>query len=795
MMYCKQYFQILLGCFYMVLSPLLVSQNLVNDDYPTPTSVKKRFGNTDRYAQLQKQSLISNLPSENIGPTVMSGRVTDIAANPTRSTHFYVAFASGGLWFSNNNGHTFNPLFQKEMAMTIGDIAVRWNDPPTIWVGSGENNSSRSSYAGTGLYKSSDGGKTWEHKGLKDSHHIGRIILHPTNPDILWVAVLGHLYSKNKERGIYKSSDGGTTWEKVLFINDETGFIDLELSPMNPDVLYATSWERTRKAWHFKGSGKGSGIYRSGDGGKTWAKLNTGDNGFPADAGVGRIGLAVVNDNFLYALLDNQNQRSAEAAKKAEVLKTLNARLSARADRLHGDAAALNKSGMQVLKISFKTMSSETFLQLSDTTLDHYLKEHKFPSHYTAQTVKAAIKAGKYSPKALVDYLTDANAQLFNTPVKGAEVYVSRDAGKTWQKTHTDYVDDFYYSYGYYFGQIRVHPTNPDHLYIMGVPLLFSEDGGQNWKSISAENVHADHHALWIHPTEPGYLINGNDGGVNISHDNGKNWDKCNSIPVGQFYSVNIDNQRPFNVYGGLQDNGVWYGPHTYERNLRWHQEGLYPYQRLLGGDGMQVAVDTALERPLVYAGFQFGHYFKIDRAKDKVKKITPRHKLGERPYRFNWQTPIHLSVHNRHVIYMGSNKFHRSLNGGHSFYTNPQDLTRGGLKGNVPYGTITTIAESDFQFGMLYLGTDDGLVHLSRDGGYKWEDVSKGLPSWYWVSRVVASKHKKERVYVTLNGYRWDDFGAYIFVSEDYGKTWEAIGKTLPAEPVNVLKGRPAQS
>lgn len=749
----------------MILPSLLVAQDPVkDDDYPTPTSTQKRFEYAQRYAELQAKSLIANLPSENIGPTIMSGRVTDLAANPQKPTNFYVAYASGGLWFTKNNGHTFEPLFQAEMAMTIGDIAVQWNNPPTIWVGSGENNSSRSSYAGTGLYKSTDGGKTWEHKGLKDSHHIGRIVLHPTNPDILWVAVLGHLYSDNAERGIYKSTDGGTTWQKVLYIDAKTGFIDLEISPTNPAILYAASWERDRKAWHFKGSGKGSGIYRSADAGKTWQKLNTAKNGFPSDAGVGRIGLAVANDNFLYAILDNQNRRPAKA----------------------------DKDIGSVLKTRLKTMSAENFLQLADSSLKHYLKDNNFPAHYTPSKVKAEVKAGKYTPKALVDYLNDANQQLFDTPVKGAEVYVSRDAGKTWQKTHPDYIDDFYYSYGYYFGQIRINPSNPEHLYIMGVPLLFSEDGGKNWTSISAENVHADHHALWLHPTEEGYLINGNDGGVNISHDNGKNWEKCNSVPVGQFYTVNIDNRRPFNVYGGLQDNGVWYGSNTYESNKRWHQEGLYPYQRLLGGDGMQVAVDTAVNPPLVYTGYQFGHYFKIDRAKDKRTKITPRHKLGERPYRFNWQTPIHLSIHNRHVIYLGSNKFHRSLNGGRTFYTNPRDLTKGGQKGNVPYGTITTLSESDFQFGLIYVGTDDGLVHVTFDGGYTWKDISKGLPNWYWVSRVVASKHKKGRVYVSLNGYRWDDFGAYIYVSEDYGKTWQAITKNLPAEPVNVLKEDP---
>ncbi len=735
---------------------------------PKTSSSDIRFNNTKVLKKLINNSLINNLPAKNIGPTVMSGRVVDLAVNPNKPSSFYAAFASGGLWFTNNNAQTYQPLFQEEISMTIGDIAVVWGENNTIWVGSGENNSSRSSYSGTGIYKSNDSGKTWKYMGLKDSHHIGRIIIHPKNPNIVWVAVLGHLYSKNEERGIYKTIDAGKTWQKVLFIDNETGFIDLAISPSNPEILYAASWQRERKSWNFQGSGEKSDIYKTIDSGKTWQKINTGKNGFPDNEGVGRIGLAVFDTNTLYALLDNQNRRSSK------------------------DKIKKNSDSETVSKNQLKNISQEDFLKLSDKSINAYLKKHNFPKSYNAQRVKKEIKEKKYTPKALVYYLGDANADLFDTPVKGAELYKSSDGGKTWKKTHKDYIDDLYYSYGYYFGQIRINPNHANEVYIMGVPILFSKDSGNTWTSINANNVHVDHHALWVHPKQAGYLINGNDGGINISYDNGKNWYKGNTIPVGQFYSVNIDNKKPFNVYGGLQDNGVWYGSNNYTLDPLWYQEGEYPYKRILGGDGMQVAVDTVEKDPIVYTGFQFGHYYKVNLNTQDYQKITPRHDLGEYPYRFNWQTPVYLSSHNNDVLYIGSNKFHRSLDKGKTYYTNPKDLTKGGKKGNVPFGTITTIDESPFQFGLIYIGTDDGLIHITRDGGYTWEKIVYGLPENYWISRVVASKHNPSRVYATLNGYRWDNFEPYIYVSEDYGKTWIRIGTNLPQEPVNVIKEDP---
>ena len=352
---------------------------------------------------------------------------------------------------------------------------------------------------------------------------------------------------------------------------------------------------------------------------------------------------------------------------------------------------------------------------------------------------------------------------------------------------NTAYIDDLYYSYGYYFGEIRVDPNHKNKIYLGGIPILKSEDGGMTFESISAPNVHADHHALWINPKKTGHLINGNDGGVNITYDDGAHWIKNNSPSVGQFYAINIDYEEPYNVYGGLQDNGVWKGPHNAKESPGWHQSGHYPWKSILGGDGMQVQIDRR-DHNIVYTGFQFGNYYRLNVREEKSEKIQPKHALGEKPYRFNWQTPILLSTHNQDILYMGADRLLRSMNQGGNWEPISQDLTEGGKKGNVAFGTLTTISESPLTFGLIYTGSDDGLIHVSKNSGGSWEKISVSLPEDLWVSRVVASKHKKERVYASLNGYRWDDFNAYLYKSEDYGKTWKNIASGVPFSPVNVI-------
>lgn len=741
---------------FVLLSTLVFAQQS-----PTPAQDVQKGLSAKK--QMETSSLVKHVPFKNIGPTVMSGRVVDVDVNPEKTTEFYVAYASGGLWYTVNNGTTFEPVLDTAETINVGDITVDWKNN-IIWVGTGENNSSRSSYAGTGILKSTDKGKTWKNVGLPDSHHIGRIVINPNNPDEVIVGVTGHLYSVNEERGVYKTTDGGATWNKTLFVNNQTGIIDLAFAPNNFNIMYAAAWDKDRKAWNFEGNGPGSGIYKSTDAGNTWTKISVEGSGLPIGEGVGRIGLAVFDENTVYVVHDSQYRRNKNDAKK--------------------DDEGLTKE-------DFKTMSKDAFLKLEDKKLNAFLKTNGFQEKYRADNLKELVRGGTVQPIDLAKYLEDANTMLFDTPVVGAEVYRSDDAGKSWKKTHTDFLDDIFYSYGYYFAQIQVSPVNKDHIYILGVPILKSKDAGNTFTSINGRNVHADHHSLWINPKNPMHLINGNDGGVNISYDDGEHWTKANQPSVGQFYSINVDNEKPYNVYGGLQDNGVWMGAHNAREDESWHQSGHYPWKSIMGGDGMQVQIDNR-DASIVYTGFQFGNYFRLNSVEETQTYIQPKHELGESPYRFNWQTPILLSPHNQDILYLGGNKLMRSMNQGDDWTAISNDLTGGGKKGNVAYGTLTSISESPFQFGLIYTGSDDGLVYVTKNSGGSWDKISNTLPKELWVSRILASSHKKSRVYVTLNGYRWDDFTPYVYVSENYGQTWISIGNNLPKSAINVIKEDP---
>ena len=726
---------------------------------PIQTSEEKILEAINQKQILTNSSRVKNINFRNIGPSVMSGRVVDLSVNPNDPTEFYAAFATGGLWHTTDNGISFNSIFDNSVTQNIGEIEVHW-PTRTIWVGTGENNSSRSSYSGVGILKSTDNGKTWENKGLSDSHHIGKILVNPDNANYIIVGVTGHLYSENEMRGVYISTDGGENWENTLYINNKTGIIDMDYSPEDFNIIYASTWEKDRKAWNFDGDGSSSGIYKSFDAGKSWKKLTTAESGFPIGEGVGRIGVAAFDNNIVYAILDNQfrREKTEDSSNKEDINKDY-----------------------------FKTISTKDFLALDNKKLNRFLRDNYFQKEYTAENIKNLVKKGKAKPVDLAIYLEDSNSLLFDTPVIGAEVYKSNDGGTTWSKTHDGYLDNVYYSYGYYFGHIYVAPYDQNKIYIYGVPILTSDDGGKSFTSIGKSNVHVDHHALWINPSRPGHLINGNDGGINITYNDGKNWMKNNSIPVGQFYAINVDYEEPYNVYGGLQDNGVWKAKHNSLDNERWHSTGHNPWTEIMGGDGMNIEIDNRNSN-VVYTGFQFGNYYRLDLKNNKRKSIKPRHKIGESPYRFNWQTPILLSRHNQDILYYGGNKLHRSLDKGDHWETISPDLTNGGKKGNVPYGTLTTISESVLKFGLLYTGSDDGLIHFSKDGGVKWELISSSLPKDLWISRVVASSHKEGRVYTTLNGYRWDDFSPYVYVSDDYGNTWKSINSNLPFSPLNVI-------
>ena len=705
--------------------------------------------------QMENQSRFQNVTFENVGPTVMSGRVVDIDVNPDNPTEFYVGYGSGGLWYTNNNGMSFSPVMDAAPTQNVGDIAIDWKRG-TIWVGTGEVNSSRSSYAGIGILKSEDKGKTWQNMGLLDSHHISRILINPFNPNEIVVGVVGHLYSKNEERGIFKSVDGGRTWNKTLFIDNQTGIIDVAVSPKNFNIQFAASWKKDRKAWDFIGSGATSGIYKSEDAGLTWKLFSTAERGFPIGEGVGRIGLAVFDDTTVYAVLDNQFKRPIDT-------KTNNSLVAAFA------------------------VPGDEFLKLPNKSLNSILKNYGLTEKYRAENIQHWVQSGYLKPDEAATVVLAAVNSLADAEVIGAEVYKSVNGGANWTKTHQGFIDDFFYSYGYYFSAISVDPNDVNKIYMSGVPIIKSNDGGKTFTSISQENVHSDHHIVWINPNKSGHLINGNDGGLNISYDDGAHWFKGNSHGVSQFYAVNVDEQEPYNIYGGMQDNGVWVGPSDYKFSSNWLQNGKYPYENLMGGDGMQTQIDKRNPN-IVFTGFQFGNYYRIDRANNKREYIAPKPKKDEKPFRFNWQTPILLSSHNQDILYMGSNFLHRSMNQGQTWSAVSPDLTNGVKEGNVAFGTISAISESSLQFGLLFTGSDDGLIHVSKDGGTTWNKISENLPQSLWVSRVVASAHKKERVYATLNGYRNDDFTSYVYMSDDFGNTWKSIASNLPASPVNVI-------
>ena len=756
-----------------------------------PTPAEERMKNLEQRLRLEKKSIVNDIKFRSIGPSVMSGRVVDIDVNPEDATEFYVAYATGGLWHTTNNGQSFTPVFDSVDVLFIGDIAVNWNSSPRIiWVGTGEVNSSRSSYAGVGIYKTTDEGKHWEYLGLPESQHIGKIQLHPTNDNVAWVAALGHLYSPNKERGIYKTTDGGKTWKQTLYIDDTTGAVDIDINPQNPNEVYAAMWSKSRSAWRFRESGPTSGIYKSTDGGETWKKISVPGSGFMKGDRIGRIGIAVYpkNPSIVYVIVDNNMIKPDTATKKTDTV-------------YH--------------KKDFKEISEDAFLQLDQRKLDTFLKKNNFPSKYSAAVVMDMVKNKKVKPSALYDYL-DFDDGFQNAGIYGAEVYRSNDGGMTWKKMNDKNLT-LYSTYGYYFGKIFVSPVNDNKVVITGVPIQLSTDGGKTFKNIDKRNVHGDHHVAWIDPKRDSHIIEGNDGGCNITYDDGEHWFFANAPAVGQYYGISVDNDKPYNVYGGLQDNNVWYGPSTNVDNPSWQSNGDYPFKGLVGGDGMQVQVDTR-DNATTYAGSQFGFYSRLNRkTRSERKSVRPYHELGEKPLRFNWQTPILLSKHNQDIFYIGSNRLYRSMNKGDSLVPISSDLTNGKRAGNVPYGTITTIDESPTRFNLLYVGTDDGNIYISKEGGYNWEQLNQTAETLtsknskvkikntksplaavrlqtngLWVSRVIASQWKEGRVYTSLNGYRTDNFLPYLYVSDDYGATWKKIGNDLPNEPINVVREDP---
>lgn len=728
-----------------------------------PTSEKALQESIEKHKQMLSSTPLKNFKAKNVGPTNMSGRIVDIeVANDIHT--FYVAAASGGVWKTEDNGQSFSPIFDHQGALGIGAMALSPSDNNILWVGTGENNSSRSTYAGSGVYKSTDAGKTWQQMGLPFSHHTGQIQIHPTNPDIVWVGVIGSLYSKNKERGLYKTVDGGKTWKKVLYIDESTGVIDIKINPSNPDILLASSWERYRQAHDFIGNGDGSAIWRSEDGGDTWKKAVA---GFPQDEFVGRIGFdfSQSNPSIVYALLDNQGKsdKPTEAPRPRQ---------------------NQQQEENPIKFEDFKSMSVEQALALDDKKLNSFLRRSQFSTKYTAPEIKRQLKLGKITTAQIANYMggsVDASAAMFGAPIKGAEVYRSEDTGKSWKKVSESDISRLYNSYGYYFGEVRVNTQDENEIFVLGVPLLVSRDGGKNFsRTDSIGDPHSDHQSMWINPKDSKHILLGNDGGLYRSYGGGSRWDHLNTqMPISQFYSIMVDQATPYNIYGGMQDNGVWFGKSTNQPSDLW--------ESLMGGDGMVVAVDTR-DNNIVYTGFQFGTYFRINKVTGERGRITPGHDIGNAPNRWNWRTPARLSKHNQDIVYMGSQYVYRSLDQGRTWATISPDLTKNQKSGNVPFATLSVIEESPLEFGTLYAGSDDGNVWITRNGGGSWTSLNAGLPQDRWISSITPSRFEEGVVYVSLNGYRYDEFTTMIFKSKDYGKTWTSVKGNLPDESTNIL-------
>jgi photosystem II stability/assembly factor-like uncharacterized protein len=681
------------------------------------TAPADRLAMYEAHRTMVEASAWSELPWQFLGPTNISGRITDVAVSTPRGKTYtlFAAAASGGLWKSINEGVRWEPVFEHGPSTSVGDVTLAPSNHEIVWLGLGEANIFRSSMAGAGVYRSLDGGATWEAKGLAGTHTIPRIIVHPSDPDIVWVASSGHEWRDNEERGVYRTDDGGTSWEKVFEIDEGTGVIDLLGDPTRPEILYAATWQRVRKLWNDprnEEDASGSGIWRSIDGGISWCEVT---EGLPPAKVRGRIGIDLcrAHPDTLYALLDNYDQ--AEAA-------------DGEADGEAGEEAAEE---------------------------DSYGRERE-------------------------------------TEIKGAEVYRSDDRGETWRKVSESnrYMRRHSSTYGWVFGQIRVDPVDPETIYTMGISLNVSHDGGVTYRRLGG--MHGDHHALWIDPENPDYLVNGNDGGLAISYDRGESWRTFNdNLPVVQFYNVAFDMEVPFHVYGSIQDHGSRRGV----VDLRGGRDRIraVEWEGAAGGEASFHAVDPTDPDTLYYESF-YGSIGRADLGTGDHTSLMPEAPEGEEPYRGQWLAPFLISPHNPRILYHGLNHLFRSMDRGENFERISPDLSHADpdRKGDIPYQTITAIAESPLRFGLLYAGTDDGRLHVSPDSGTSWREITGGLAGDRWIARVEASRFDEDTVYVAQNGKRNEDFAPYLWRSRDRGITWETIAEGIPSGPINVVREDP---
>ncbi|HVT12497.1 MAG TPA: hypothetical protein VHE55_09535 [Fimbriimonadaceae bacterium] len=705
----------------------------------------------EKRLKMEADSPFGQLKWRCVGPEVESGRVVAIDQPAGQPNVLYLGFATGGLWRSEDYGNTFAPIFDGYSSCGIGCMTLG-KDGNTIWLGTGENNSQRTSYAGTGVFKSTDAGKTWQYMGLPESQHIGKILIDPRNENTVYVGVLGHLYSQNTERGVYKTTDGGKTWSQVLKLDDQTGIIDMAMDPRNADVLYAVAWDRDRRAWDFRETGPGSGIYRSTDAGKTWKLIEQLPHG---EAG-GRIGIAFSKSNpdRVYVYADNHGDDT---------------------DWLDEDERV--QSGVLTPR-RFMLLDEQMFVGLDHKALETFWKRYA-PDDLKLDDTIQKVKDKKMTIEQIRDALAKKSPNAFTPPAVQNELIRSDDDGKTWHRSDSGPMGGNSY---YYFGNVFVNPKDPDDVFGTGTFLVRTRDGGKTWH-IAAREAHVDFHAVWFDPADVKHIVVGNDGGAYESRDDGVHWRHLNDMPVGQATTVAVDNKTPYNVFVGLQDNGTMKGPSTYRPGI----SDLDEWKDVDGGDGATVVVDPRNDGDVIYTGSQFGAEEAFDQKAKEHWSVTPR----GRDNRFNWVTPLILSPFHPDIVYFGAQKLYRSFDQGRHYEAISSDLTKNKPQGNVPYDTIKDISESPLKFGVIYVGCDDGNVAMTRDGGVTWRQIPTPQPD-KWVSRIVASKYDAGTVYCSQSGYREDDWSAYLWKSTDYGKTWTSIVGDLPAETINVIREDP---
>jgi photosystem II stability/assembly factor-like uncharacterized protein len=661
-----------------------------------------------------------------IGPASMSGRVSDLAVYESNPAVYYVGTAHSGVWKTTNNGTTFEAQMQDTGLMSVGDVTISPSNPDLVWVGAGESNNRQSTSWGDGVYKSTDGGRTYANLGLRTSRHINRIVIDPRDNNVVFVAATGSLWGPGGERGVFKTVDGGKTWKHSLKVDDDTGANDLAMDATNSRTLYASTYQRRRSACCMNGGGPGSGIWKSTDAGETWTRLKT---GLPEGA-LGRIALDVYRrrPNIVYALIEGPTGTPGG-----------------------GRGAA---SG-------------------------------------------AEEGPGAGAPGAQGGGRGAASGAAVDTP---SGLYRSNDSGATWKKVNSANPRPMYFS------QVRVDPNDPEVVYLGGVKMQQTRDGGATISSNVSATMHDDVHAVWIDPANSNHLLIGTDGGVGESHDMAKTWVFLPNLPLGTFYHVSYDMATPYNVCGGLQDNYNWCGPSAVRGAA-----GIanYHWVTTQGGDGFVVLQDP-VERRVVYSESQDGNIIRWDRTTNESVGIRPQPKPGEPAYRWHWDTPLILSPHDPKVVWTAANKVFRSADRGMSWTIVSGDLTSGanrdeivtmGVKntdtriarndGIAAWPSIVSLAESPRRPGLLYVGTDDGRLAVTKDAGKTWAQVIErvpGVPKGIYVSEVVPSRFDEGTVYATFDGHRQDDFGTYVYASTDYGQTWKAIAANLKDEVARTI-------